>query len=255
MATVLVTVAITTVSIVAGQWQYDRYTVRSQAQDAYERASRAPVEDFDQLMDNAASVPLNLTWRTVTVRGSYEPDTLTVLRNRPVNSIAATHAIAWFVTLDGHALAVNAGWAPSSGAQAQVLDSLPTGDVTARVVLREWEEDDGRRDSGATRIAPEQLPAPPAEPYPGYGMVRHDCEPGPGCAVPRDTREVPVPSLGTGPHLSYAFQWWVFAALAPLGAALLLRRDSAGALPARTPPPASSRPSRELSDEEVEDAL
>ena len=37
---------------------------------------------------------------------------------------------------------------------------------------------------------------------------------------------VPVPDLGDGPHLSYAVQWFLFAAVAVIGYPLLLRRQA-----------------------------
>jgi cytochrome oxidase assembly protein ShyY1 len=36
---------------------------------------------------------------------------------------------------------------------------------------------------------------------------------------------VPLPDLSEGPHLSYAIQWFCFAAVAVAGAAILVRRE------------------------------
>ena len=35
----------------------------------------------------------------------------------------------------------------------------------------------------------------------------------------------PLPELSEGPHLSYAIQWFTFAAVAIVGGVILLRRD------------------------------
>ena len=43
---------------------------------------------------------------------------------------------------------------------------------------------------------------------------------------------VPLPDLDEGPHLSYAFQWFIFAAIGAVGYVMILRRN---ALAARTP--------------------
>lgn len=261
VATVFVTLAIMAVAVIAGQWQFSRYEARAEAQGQYESAAAAPTVALDQVTSpGGQSWEFGVTWRTVTVTGEYAPETLTMLRNRPVDGTAAEHLLAWFVTDEGHAVAVNAGWVAATPAADDAPASLPTGPVQVRLVLRDWEEDDGRRDAGATRITPAQLDPAPTEAYPGYGMVRHDCEPGPDCGVPVATHEVPVPRLGIGPHLSYAWQWWVFAALAPVGAVILLRRDaqvhdSDEAPPDAHRPAAPTRPGRQLSDEEIEDAL
>ena len=44
--------------------------------------------------------------------------------------------------------------------------------------------------------------------------------------APETLTPVPVPDLGDGPHLSYAVQWFLFAAVAVIGYPLLLRRQA-----------------------------
>jgi cytochrome oxidase assembly protein ShyY1 len=154
---------------------------------------------------------------------------------------------------------VDVGWsARDSGIEVE----LPPGELTIEGVLRIQEADDGRRGEGATRFVAAQIPAPPADAgaaLPGYLMLREPCEPA-GC-LDTALQPAPVPQLSLGPHLSYAFQWWLLALLAPFAAVYLLRRDarlereSKGESRAHAPK-GERRPARKQpSDEEIEDAL
>ena len=49
----------------------------------------------------------------------------------------------------------------------------------------------------------------------------------PDSALPSFPRCVPAPALDDGPHLSYAFQWFAFAAMALVFAGIFLRRGAA----------------------------
>lgn len=244
------------VSVVAGIWQYGRHVERADALRLYEAASRLPTADLNDLsVPGDATLADAATWRRVEIVGSFTPQPPTPLRNRPVASTPAYQYLGWFEPVDGGALLVNAGWdaVPASGG-SPVLPDLPRHQVTITVILRELEPDDGRRDSGATRVALTHVPSPPSTPYPAYGMLRDSCDDDGPCVSALALRNVPLPSLSTGPHLSYAWQWWLFAALAPVGATVLLRRDEVdtGDTPARPAPP---RRRRGASDEEIEDAL
>ena len=76
--------------------------------EAGQAAPAAPLNDV--VPDAATSFPDDARWRTATVSGAFDPASLTWLRNRPVDGTPATHALAWFVTDDGRALLVDAGW-------------------------------------------------------------------------------------------------------------------------------------------------
>ncbi len=252
LATAAVTVLIVVAAINAGLWQYGRYEDRADALRSYERASAQSVAPLDALIPpGASSAHQDAVWRTAVVSGEFSQPATTELRNRPVDSTPSIQYLAWFVTDAGAALLVNTGWAPA--AEPGTGFTAPSRHVTLEVVLREFEEDDGRRDAGATRITVAQVPPPEAQTYRVYGMLRHTCVET-ECYYPATLNEVPLPYLSTGPHLSYAWQWWVFALLAPIGAVILLRRDAQDLAGGGSPRTKSRKP-RALSDEEIEDAL
>ena len=90
----------------------------------------------------------------------------------------------------------------------------------------------------------------------GYGQDTSPAEP---------LRGYPDPERTLGSHLSYAFQWWFFALAAPVGVAILARREATeDALLSRLDPDDRPAPARARTErparrrgqaEEEEDAL
>lgn len=288
--TMAIALSVAAVAVMLGFWQYGRHVERADAVADFEAAAHlGPVEVGEVAPRGATTLPSGTQWRTVTATGTVDPDSLTVLRTRPVESTPAWQYLAWLDTDDGRSFLVDLGWIrqPGPTEDPAVPDLDATQPVTVTAVLREWEPDDGKgAGDSITRITPAQLPEPAGDPVPGYGMLREICDDD-GCAETPVGAPVPLPELSVGPHLSYAWQWWLFAAMAPAGGVLLLRRDRlvadertaderiAGGRPladgagAPLPPPtavsapreparasaASRRRRKGPSDEEIEDAL
>ncbi len=281
---ILVALSVSIAAIFLGRWQYHRYEVRNEALHQYNLGLTEDPKPLDELIPpGSTDLPPHTQWREAVLVGHFEADSTTVLRNRPVDSIPTWQYLAWFDTTDGRSMLINLGWIPLPAAGDDTPDvPYPAEETTITVITRSWEDDDGRRGDGATRVTPEQVPTPTYEPVPGYGMLREMCV-GSDCAEVVVGEPTPLPSLSTGPHLSYAWQWWVLAAMAPVGAIIMIRREYAGpdeemtdadagaeapdgAAPSATtegdetatPAPASAgrgRRKRKLSDEEIEDAL
>jgi cytochrome oxidase assembly protein ShyY1 len=74
----------------------------------------------------------------------------------------------------------------------------------------------------------------PYDVYGGYGEL---VEQQPAAAT--SPTVLPEPDPGLGPHLAYAFQWWVFAAIALGGVVVLARREARESTP---PDPAVAVP-------------
>jgi cytochrome oxidase assembly protein ShyY1 len=253
----IATLAVIALGIVAGRWQFGRYEVRAEAVRAFEAAANVPPAPLTEVLASEGSLD-DAEWRSVTARGTFDAGSLTALRGRSVESTAALHYLAWLVTSEGPVL-VDVGWVPRDSA-ADI--ALPLGSVEIEGVLRSQEADDGRRGDGATRIVAAQLPPPPADagpPVSGYMMLREPCVDA-GC-LGTSLKPAPLPQLSLGPHLSYAYQWWLLALLAPFAAVYLVRRDARLELESRGQgaPTATNherkRSRKQLTDEEVEDAL
>lgn len=244
--------AVSVAAIFLGKWQFHRYDVRADALHEYKLGQEVEPQPLaDLIPPGSDELPVHVQWREATLVGHFDPDSTTVLRNRSVDATPSWQYLTWFDTDDGRSMLINVGWVPLPGQDAEPEPiPYPTTESTITVIVRTWEDDDGRTGQGATRITPAQLPDAPQEPVPGYGMLREICTNG-DCADVLIGGQTPLPSLSTGPHLSYAWQWFVLAAMSPLGAVIMIRREREEISERATRP----RRKRQLSDEEVEDAL
>ncbi len=257
--TALIVMMLSILCVIAGRWQYGRYVTKSDAIAAYDAAQDHAVEDVRDIAGSGDGLAEGAEWRKVTLTGAIDADSVVELRNRPVDSTAAYQYLAWVTLDDGSAALVNLGWAPvvsQDQTSVSLADAITHADVTITGTLRSFEEDDGKRDAGATRIVPAQMgEASTDDIVPGYIVADTPCA---GlCDDDGPLSPVPLPTLSLGPHLSYAWQWWAFSLLVPVAAVLLtrrdleLKRDPSGSRPAPPQPKRRHQPS----DEESEDAL
>ena len=273
------------VCVMLGLWQFGRYEDRAaQAEVVRSNYDAAPVPLDEVMPENAAPLAPSDEWTPVTLHGSYCADDECVLyvRNRQLSGRVGFWQLAPFRTEDGTTILVVRGWVPSGGEDSQPADPapVPEGDRTVTVRLRPAE------------------PVLDREPPPGQ---THSVNPGQSAGLmgledpdlvtgaygelvseePSAERPAALPSPDTslGPHLSYAFQWWVFALFFPGALIYRTRRQfqdlaaeeheaadeapspptaAAPEPPRRTPdhrPRRAVRSRRRGKDEEEEDAL
>ncbi|MFI0431545.1 MAG: SURF1 family protein [Candidatus Nanopelagicales bacterium] len=222
--TLLVPVGIA-LCLLAANWQYSRHVNRSAA-DALIRANSGMAAT--RLADLAApDQPLaaDRRYRIATATGSYLPNSAALVRRRSLGGSAGYWAIASLKTDAGPVVEVLRGWVPQS-ADARLSPAVPpppTGEVTVTGWLQEPER--------TAQPAPADLPAgqvsaldpstlnPGAAVYPAYLVAMSSQPPDAGLTT------VPVPELGLGPHLAYAWQWLAFAVMLPIGWGILARRE------------------------------
>ncbi len=257
----------------AGVWQWNRHVARAERAEIV--TANLTAEPGDPPVAGEV-VGLDRLWEPVAVHGRYLGDPV-LLRNRPVGGQQAFHVLGAVEITRGPAagtvLLVARGWLPA-GADAAAPDHVPAppaGEVDLVVHLLPEE-------TAATRAAPpgqvqtihvEQVRAaaiaagltdsdwPARAGVVGYGVVQ--AEDG---AAPPGLGRLPAPDTDLGSHLSYAFQWWVFAAGALIGSVVLVvreRRELAAPAPGPdgAPRPTPLRPtrSRRPTAEEQEDAI
>lgn len=278
LATIAVAIVVASACVGAGLWQWHRHVDRAAAIDLVEQNYGAPPAALQTLVDGPGQ-PLraDAVWRQASARGRYL-DAPVLLRNRPVDSRPGFHVLAPFLVeegpLAGSVLVVDRGWVPTGevGSADVEAPDAPAGGIDLLVRLRAAERPAVRNapDGQVQAIAPDQVrtaaddPAWPAQATLGaYGvLVAEDGR------VPADLGPLPAPSTDPGPHLSYAFQWWVFALGALVGCAVLIRRESGqddapdlspADAPAAAGAPARARPQRSRrrgpTAEEEEDAI
>ena len=208
-----------------GRWQWHRHEDRRARNQLIEAAvTAAPVPLADVL---TSGEPLSATdeYRSVQVQGRYDAAHQLLWRNP--NGRSGYDVITPLVTDSGDALLIDRGWSPSSTTDVNTPAAdvaPPTGPVEATVRLRATESDDNRVAPNGEIYAVEigEIASTTGLPlYDAYGeLVDQQPEPAAGLELPEPT------SLGMGPHLFYAIQWWMFIGIAVAGYFLLVRRES-----------------------------
>lgn len=226
---------VATACVELGLWQLRRLDQRRAFNAAVTAGLHAaPVPVGAVLTPGRAPAPA-AEWRTVTVRGRYDPAGEVLVRNRTEGGRVGYEVLTPLVTDAGPALLVDRGFVPATGsARARPRVPAPaSGVVTVTGRVRRGEA--GGRPTEVTgewsRIDVPRITA--GWPYPAYGgyVELTDQQPpaGPQPAV------LAPPQLTEGPHLAYAVQWFAFGLIALGGWVALTRRElrGDGAGPAR----------------------
>lgn len=212
IAILVIAAAVASVCVRLGFWQLDRLRDR-RASNALIRAglAAAPV-----VLDEAPG--LGTARRRATGTGTYDVDHEVVLFGRALEGRSGDHLLTPLRLPDGSALLVDRGWVPT-GTRAPA----PDGQVEVEgILLPPGSVDDAVPVSGRViEIDPDGIERTlPYELAPVYLLLREQRPPAGPLPVP-----APLPELSEGPHLSYAIQWFSFAAVALIGGAVLFGRE------------------------------
>ncbi len=249
-------IVLSLVFVLLGRWQFSRH------EDKVERRARiaanydaAPVALAEVLATPEQPLAAAREWTPVRVSGTYRVEDTVLVRNRPLDTRYGFEVLVPLVTDDGRVLMVDRGWVPngSTSAQPDRVPAPPSGRVEVSARLRPGEPGVDRQPPPGQqlridldRIA-EQIRAPLGTvTYRAYGLLATE-RPAPA-ATPQ---ALPRPEPGLGINLSYALQWWGFAAAAyvVLGHYMLREVRRRGGLPS------THRSGRHGVDEEFEDRL
>jgi surfeit locus 1 family protein len=202
---------------------------------------------LQQRMDRNASItdqldasvrPFSLSendYQRVTIEGEYLHDHEILLQNRSLNEVAGFHVITPLRLKDGSVVLVDRGWiAYEAGANFTLESYQMTESVRIEGVLLpgqtqpRWRflsdpiPESGEPPLKTWRVVDingmqQQMPFPLHQQYISLVGVEPTVEPQPEPDFQLD--------LSNGPHLSYALQWFAFAAIAIIGGAIMLRRS------------------------------
>jgi len=214
------------VCIALGMWQYGRYeNRRDQAAVVHSNYDAAPVALDQVLNDPEAALPAADDWTPVSVQGSYctTEDCVLYVRNRQLSSTVGFWQLVPFHADDGTTLLVVRGWVPTDASDSQPHDppAVPEGEMTVTARLRPAEVVlDREPPPGQTHsVNPPQSAELMGQDSPdlvtrAYGELVAET-PRDGGAAPERPAALPSPDTSLGPHLSYSFQWWIFALFFP----------------------------------------
>jgi cytochrome oxidase assembly protein ShyY1 len=207
----------------AAQWQFHRGEDRSARNATIEARIDIPAVDLDTVKSNVKANE----WRSVITTGTFDPEQQILLRNRYFEGKYGYAVLTRFTTQDGDSIWVDRGWvaAGSSATVAPVTSPVPTGIVTIIARLRL----DSSLPSGSFFALPlnrddnlvSKLNAQSGLASESFYL---DLISG---SLPSLTPGAPaeIPSLSDGPHLAYAVQWVLFAALVVYGRYLIRKMD------------------------------
>ncbi len=200
-----------------GFWQLRRLEDRRAFNDAVEAAIASEIMTLDDALAAGGE------YFRVRVTGTFETEAeVLVLRSR--NQVSGYHILTPLLSDEGRGVLVDRGWVPIELDQAPVTDAPPPeGPVEIVGIL--WPPQDGGGDlevhsSVVRRIDPDivdpLVAADLIDPYLVLEAPVPDGLPFPAGA----------PELTEGSHLSYAVQWFLFAAVVVVGYPILLRRTA-----------------------------
>jgi surfeit locus 1 family protein len=206
-----------------GRWQTSRLHERRASNRVAEAARSEGVVDL-----NAPSPGAIRTNRRVVLQGEYDRSQEIILRGHVLRELPGVHVVTP-LRLAGQdsAVLVNRGFVPAADAVHALVENLdepgmqrvegialqiPVSDDSGAVVQSRGGETWRRLDLAALRA---RLPYPIFDVY----VLQQ-----PDTSLPRYPIRLEPQPLDDGPHLSYAIQWFAFAAITVAGSWLLLIR-------------------------------
>jgi cytochrome oxidase assembly protein ShyY1 len=197
-------------------------------------------------------------WQPVEITGEYLRDEQLLVRTRPLSGRPGFEVLTPLLLDDGRVFVVNRGWLPVGSAQdsPDVVPEPPAGRVEVVARLKPGEPELRGRGAPAGQIATIHLPDIAERVDAGdviegaYGLLSSE-SPSPDTRPIAATRPVP----DEGPHLSYTFQWYVFALMGFIGYGWALRKERQRLVAEETGEPVAPRNPRRPSDADEEDAL
>ena len=244
-----------------GIWQWGRFEQKRVIAATIETNYSAAPLPFAQARPHPAErLASSADWTPVTMTGHYcsAPDCVLYVRNRTYGGEVGFWQLVPFTdSASGRSILVVRGWVEMDERESVPAHpaAVPTGEVTVTAHLRPAEAVLAER-----RNLPGQVQSvAPAQVAQQLSGAVHDLDSGAYADLTSESsrsarpQPLPAPAKDLGPHLSYAFQWWIFACFFPLGLILWTRATWRDQSADTAPTPKQRR--RIGIDEEEEDAL
>jgi cytochrome oxidase assembly protein ShyY1 len=196
-------------------WQFSRRAEAVAKMDLIATNFDKPPIDLAAISD-LDSFDLANEWRPVSLTGNFLSEKAVLVRNRPYNGQAGFLQVVPFKLISGEVVAIETGWLPtgSDNDEPDVIP-LPNNETIQLVGRVRPAEPTLNRDAPAGQIATvnvESLISKVGIPEPVYRAVYiRLAESYNNSDIPKVQ---PKPQLTEGNHLSYAFQWILFALMA-----------------------------------------
>jgi surfeit locus 1 family protein len=210
-----------------GFWQLDRLEERRALNAEIGAGLEVGPAPLDDVL--AGDAP---AYRRVTASGTWAPGDEVILYGRSLDGRPGNHVLTPLTLDDGRAILVDRGWVPTTVSSPPVTgaEAPAAGSVSVEGILLPG-DDQGSSDGsdGSTFDArPDQVRSVDVGAL--DATIDADLVDGVYLLLARQTPPqerpipAPLPELDEGPHLSYAIQWFSFAAIALIGYGVLARR-------------------------------
>jgi surfeit locus 1 family protein len=210
------------VCIALGLWQMDRLEQRRAANVLAVQARYAP----PVRLQGGSELSAALEGRQVSAEGHYDHVHDIVLRGKAYQGSPGVEIISPLVLEGGRtAVLVNRGFVPTPDAVTIQTDSAREfGKVDVKGTALAVPSGDGRPLERAGRTTWARLDLETLHARMPYEVAPVYIRQAPDSALPRFPRRLEPPPIDDGPHLSYAIQWFAFAAMAMVFGVVLLKR-------------------------------
>jgi surfeit locus 1 family protein len=221
--TLLALLLVAAVFVRLGFWQLSRLQERRAANRAAAAARAEPPRELASGADWTAG-ELNERW--VEVSGKYDHEHEVVIRGQAFQGTPGV----WVVTplrlaAGDSAVLVLRGFVPAADAVRADVDSLrEPGTVRVRGLATSIPNGGGHPLAHAGRTTWARLDLAGLREWLPYPVLPVLVRQTPDSALPRSPLRLGPPELSEGPHLSYAVQWFAFAAMTVAFGVLILRR-------------------------------
>jgi cytochrome oxidase assembly protein ShyY1 len=252
------TVVFALACVALAQWQWER-RLEAVAEIRVVEANwdSTPVDLRDVLPGDAPMNP-EFEWAPVVLEGEYLLDQQLLVRTRPLSGRPGFEVLTPLRLGTGEVFVVNRGWLPVGSAQdsPDVVPAPPGGTVEVLVRLKPGEPTIIGRGAPEGQIATINMPQLVDTIGGGpviagaYGLLDSESP-----AVSERPTAAVRPASDEGPHLSYTFQWYLFALLGFIGYGWALRQERRTVIAEKTGEPIPVRVTRRPSDSELEDAV
>jgi|CXWK01.1.fsa_nt_gi cytochrome oxidase assembly protein ShyY1 len=223
----LLCLAVIVAMVSLGLWQLRRLDEKREFNDRVRSTTNEPVAPLTDVMEElrGAGGLEDVEYRRVEITATYEARQFEIV-NVSQDGVSGHDQVAAVELHDGTMVIVNRGFAPG----AQALPQLPMGEVTIIGRLRQSKRagtgqtaDDGSQELTEIRrvdleVLAQQFDQPLQPLY--IELLTEDGE------TPAGLTPIAFPSLGEGPHMGYAVQWFIFSISVAAGWVLAVRRSA-----------------------------
>ena len=214
--------------VLLSEWQFARRDEALAEIAKVEQNYDSPAVPLADVLADTTAFDDTQEWTPVVMEGTYLTDEQLLVRSRPYGGRPGFEVLTPLQLADGSIFIVDRGWIPTGEKQdsPDFVPAAPHGTVTVEARLKPGEPNLRGRSAPEGQVSTINLDTVAdlvgGDVYTGaYGLLASESP------APTDARPAAAikPDSDEGPHLSYAFQWLVFALFGFFGLGYAIRTE------------------------------